>query len=95
MSVDADPSLQRDVELRKFVKKELIILAPLCFSLILLLDWSGITDGGFPSTSSQTAIQVSANVVQTAFLLIVSYFVLTNVFKRFPPKGKPLNREGD
>jgi hypothetical protein len=88
MSLAPHTSRPKDIELRKFLKKKLLIAAPLCFSLVLLLDLSGITDGGFPSNWGQALIQVTANIFQTAFLLIVTYFVLIYVFRRFPRKDK-------
>jgi hypothetical protein len=59
-------------------KTRVAVVAAIYFCLTLLLDWTGVTDGGFPSTWYQALFQVGAAVVETAiftalFFLVVSY----------------------
>lgn len=94
MEIRPRVSFNSDIELRKFLKKRLLIAAPLCFCLILLLDWLGITDGGFPATWAEALIQVGANILQTLFLMTIAYFGVRYVFRRFALKNNTHNPIG-
>jgi hypothetical protein len=71
--------------MRRVVRKRFIFAVPICFCLLLLLDWTGVTDGGFPSTWSVALVQVGANIAWTAFFTVIFYFGGSYLGKRYPP----------
>jgi len=82
-------------ELRRRVKKRLMLVAPLCLCLLLLLDWTGITDGGFPSTWAEALVQVGINTVATTFFSVTFYFAIFYIYERFlDPKRAQQRIEG-
>jgi hypothetical protein len=58
------------------VKKKIIFIAVLGFCLLELLDWTGVTRGGFPSNFSEVLMQACVNIGWTFLFTAVSYFVM-------------------
>jgi hypothetical protein len=75
-------------EMRRALKKRLILALPLCFCLMLLLDWTGVTDGGFPSTWGQALFQIGANIAWTVFFAVSLYLAMPYLLGRFFSAGK-------
>jgi hypothetical protein len=69
--------VKSDAEMRRLIKRKIILSTPVSFCLLLLLDWIGVTGRGFPSTWGEALIQVSANIIWTVFLTAISYFALS------------------
>ena len=57
-------------------RRKLVLIAVLGFCLLELLDWTGITRGGFPSDWRVALIQVCVNIGWTAFATTVAYFTM-------------------
>lgn len=76
-------------EMRAGIRRRFIIKAPVLFCLLLLLDWTGIIGGGFPSTWGEALVQVGANVAWTLFFMVIFYFAGKYIGKRFllPKQG--------
>jgi hypothetical protein len=74
--------VKREVELQGLLKKNLIFIAPISFCALMVLDWTGVTDGGFPSTWRLALVQIGANVVWTVFLTFISYFSMRYIYRR-------------
>jgi hypothetical protein len=55
-------------------KGRIVLIAVLSFSLLELLDWTGITRGRFPSDWRVALIQACVNIGWTAFATTVAYF---------------------
>ena len=68
--------VKSQAELRSLLKRKIILTSPMSFCLLLLLDWTGVTGRGFPSTWGEALFQVCANVIWTVFLTGISYFAL-------------------
>jgi hypothetical protein len=71
------------------LRRRLLFAAPFCFCAMMLLDWTGITDGGFPSTWGEGLFQVGANLLWTVFFMVIFYLGLGHLLRRFSPaKGE-------
>jgi hypothetical protein len=70
-------------EMRRVLTKRLLFIAPVGFCLLLLLDWTGLTDGGFPSTWEEAIVQVGANILWTVFFTVTFFFIWRYVLERF------------
>ena len=64
------------------VKKKTVLIAVLGFCLLELLDWTGVTRGGFPSNWTEALIQVCVNIGWTVFFTAVSYFLMIRPRRR-------------
>ena len=73
-------------EVRRVQTKRLIFITPVLFCVLMALDWTGLTGSGFPSSLAEAIFQVCANIVWTAALTGVSYFIMSCPFKRSLPK---------
>jgi hypothetical protein len=58
----------------KFTGK-LIVIMPLCFCLLMLLDWTGLYGRHFPRNMTEALLQVCVNLGWTAFFSAIGYFV--------------------
>jgi hypothetical protein len=77
------PIARPEADLRRILRKRLIRwAAPISFVLILILDWTNVTDGGFPSTLGEAIFQVAEDVVWTAFFTIIFYFAIVRFSQR-------------
>ena len=84
VAASAPPTVVKaEGEVRRVLKKRLILVAPVGFCLMLLLDWTGITDGGFPSEWEEALVQVGANILWTVFFTVTFYFAWSYLLKRF------------
>jgi hypothetical protein len=80
---NAPPTVVRpEDEMRGVIRRKLALIAPVTFCLCLLLDWTGLIDGGFPRNWAQALIQICVNIGWSAFSIVVSYFVITGAAKR-------------
>jgi len=70
-------------QMRAVLKKRIILAAPVGFCLFLLLDWTGITDGGFPSDWAEALVQVVANILWTVIFTVSFYFAWPYLLGRF------------
>ena len=68
--------------MRSAATKKLVYIGLLGFCGLELLDWTGATGRGFPSSWSEALIQVCINVLWTAFFTFVSYFVMIRSRRR-------------
>src|SRR5262249_45445286 len=83
--------------LRRLIRKRLIVVAPFCFLISLVLDWTGVTNGGFPHTWVEAVGQIIANVVQTGYLATVFYFAWVYLIEHYflrPPDLHSRNEPG-
>ena len=71
-----------------FKKRFAILIALVYFCLTLLLDWTGLTDGGFPVTGSQAFFQVGAAIVETAIFTILFSLAMRYIVEWFFHPGK-------
>jgi hypothetical protein len=77
--------------MRTTLRKKIVFIALLGFCLLQLLDWLGVTRGGFPSNWTEALIQALVNIGWTVFFTAVSYFVLMRPLRR--PSG-PSEEDG-
>lgn len=56
--------------------KKIVLIAFLGFWLLELLDWTGVTRGGFPKTWAGALFQACINIGWAAFCTVVAYFVM-------------------
>lgn len=84
-------------EMGAIIRKRFIRKAPVIFCVLLLLDWTGIIDGGFPSTWGKAFVQVGANVAWTLFFMVIFYFAGKYIGKRFllPKQGSAESRSSE
>jgi hypothetical protein len=66
----------RGIQMQKAHRNKIVLIAVLGFCLLELLDWTGITRGGFPSDWRVALIQVCVNIGWTAFCTTVAYFTM-------------------
>jgi hypothetical protein len=65
-------------QMHSSLKTKLILLAAgPYFCLTLILDWTGVTGGGFPTTASQGLFQVAAAAVETAIFTVLFFLALS------------------
>src|SRR5271166_4831032 len=57
-------------------RQKIVLIAVLSFCLLELLDWTGLTRGGFPSDWRVALIQACMNIGWTAFATTVAYFTM-------------------
>lgn len=62
--------------------KKIVLIAVLGFCALELLDWTGITRGGFPSSWAHALIQICINIGWTAFCTTVAYFTMIRPTRR-------------
>ena len=68
------------------LKRRVIMVSPAIFCLFLVLDWTGITDGGFPTNWGDALLQVGANLLWTLLLTVLSWLVIRPNLD--PPSGE-------
>ncbi len=69
-------------------RKKLVTIAVGGFCLLMLVDWTGLTRWGFPSSWPQAVLEVCVNILWTVLFTVVSYFVMIR------PRGGPSREEG-
>jgi hypothetical protein len=62
--------------MQKAQGKKVVLIAVLGFCVLELLDWTGITRGGFPSNWAQALFQICINIGWTAFCTTVAYLTM-------------------
>jgi len=82
-------------EVYRKLRKKLLYTAPIAFGLLLVLDWTGLTDGGFPSSWGQALAQVCANIGWTVFLTAISYLLMIYPLKRQHPDEDDRDSDGE
>ena len=73
--------------MQKAQSKQVVLIAVLGFCALELLDWTGITRGGFPSNWAQALFQICINIGWTAFATTVAYFIMIR------PRRRPSSEE--
>ena len=63
-------------------RNKIVLIAVLGFCLLELLDWTGITRGGFPSDWRVALLQVCVNIGWTAFATTVAYLTMMRPDRR-------------
>jgi hypothetical protein len=71
--------VRTEPEMRKVLKKRIVFAGLLGFLLILLLDWTGITDSGFPSTWAQALFQIADDALDSVILILIFYFGISRL----------------
>ena len=80
--------VKSDEEMRRVLKRRFILSLPVSFCLFLLLDWTGVTGGGFPSTWAEALFQVASDLVWLALLTVPLYFIFASLPRRSRTAGK-------
>jgi len=74
-------------EIRRLLRKRLVLGAPGLFCLLVALDWTGLTGRGFPSDWAQALIEVCFNIGFTVLVTAVSFSLIMYYLNR-PPRGR-------
>jgi len=80
----APPTIVKsEAEMRRLLKRKIILAAPVGFCLMMLIDWTGVTGEGFPSTLEQALYQVVANTAWTVFFTVTFFYTWPYLLDRF------------